>query len=87
MQELNLLDKEILRLQRLLVESEEKLEYLTGSDRTKELYHNGNLHWQIRKYTTLANKNFNVYYCSRCGYKFNSWKERVIHVKEDHEDQ
>ena len=87
LKELTVLDLEIIRLASLVKESDEKLEYLSGSPLTIENYHNGNLHLQIRKLTVIANRDHNVFYCSRCGERLNNSKERVDHVMMDHEEK
>jgi len=45
----NLRDKIISSLEMQIEQSMKKLKYVSGSDRTKELYHNGNLHFLLRK--------------------------------------
>jgi len=76
---------QIIRVATLLKESDKKLEYLSGSPLTVENYVNGNLHLELRKLTVIANRDKNVFYCSMCGEKFNTSKERVTHVIMDHE--
>lgn len=85
MKKLSLLDQEILRLKFLVHESDKRLEYYSGPELTRENYHNGNLHLQIRKLTVMANKDKKGYYCSMCGERFDTSKERVVHVMMDHE--
>jgi len=67
-----------------LKQSNKKLEFLDGRERTKELYHNGNLHLELRKFTTIANQQYGVFYCSICGELFKDTIPRTIHVKEEH---
>ena len=85
MKEISLLDQEIMRLRLLVLESDKRLEYYSGSELTRENYHNGNLHLQIRKLTVMANQDKKGFYCSMCGEKFITSKERVVHVMMDHE--
>jgi len=42
-------DKVINDLENQIEDSEKKLEYLTGSERTRELYHCANLNYLLRK--------------------------------------
>jgi len=60
--------------------SEERIEYLVGPLLTRENYICGNLYLQLRKYTALANLDKHVYYCSRCGERLDTSRERVAHV-------
>jgi len=46
---MNIKDKIIIGLEDQIRESEKKLEYLSGSERTRELYHCGNLNYLLRK--------------------------------------
>lgn len=71
----------------LINESETKIKYFTGSDLTRENYHCGNLYLQLRKYTREANRDENIFYCSRCGELLNTAQERRIHVMEDHDQR
>jgi len=82
---MNLVEKEILRLKKLVRESDDELEWMpNSSEKTREYYHNGNLHLQIRKLTMLANENPRIFYCSRCGEKFKTTQQRAIHTLNDH---
>jgi len=83
---MNLIEKAILRLQRLVRKSDDKLEWMPNcSEKTREYYHNGNLHLELRKLTILANEqNRYTYYCSRCGEKFKTTQQRAIHTLNDH---
>ena len=65
--------------------SDKRLEYLTGPERTRELYKNGNLHGELRKYTEMANDRGNVFYCSICGDKFKHSEDRTQHTRDRHE--
>ena len=87
MKKLTLLDREIIRLSDLVRQSDNRLDYLTGPELTRENYHNGNLHLEIRKLTVIANKDHNVFYCSRCGERLDTPKERIAHVLADHEER
>lgn len=54
---MNLRDKIISSLETQIEESKKKLKYISGSEKTKELYHNGNLHFLLRKAIyTFGNK-------------------------------
>ena len=87
MKEITLLDREIIRLKQLVDQSDERLEYLSGSELTRENYHNGNLHLEIRKLTVIANKEYDVFYCSMCGERLDTTKERTAHVMVSHEER
>lgn len=82
---MNLIEIEIQRLQKLVRKSDDELEWMPNcSEKTREFYHNGNLHLQIRKLTTMANQNPRNFYCSRCGEKFKTTQQRAIHTLNDH---
>jgi len=82
---MNLIEKEILRLKKEVRDSDDTLEWMPNcSEKTKEFYHNGNLHIQIRKLTMIANQYPRTFYCSRCGEKFKTTQLRSIHTLDDH---
>jgi len=80
---LTLIDLEIDRLRGLLKESNIKLERGYSME---EVTKNNNLHSQLRKLTNEANKDTNIFYCSQCGDRFKRWRDRVEHVKVNHEE-
>lgn len=65
--------------------SDDRLKTITGSERTREFYKNGNLHSELRKYTEMANDRGNEYYCSRCGDRFKKPSDRTQHTRDRHE--
>ena len=83
---MNILHLQIQNFIAQINQSDKKLEYLMYQERTRELYHNGNLHLQLRKATVEANKDRRLYYCSRCGELFYSSKERINHTL-NHEER
>jgi len=80
---LRIIDIEIMRLKTEMARGEEKLTWMPRKDpeTTRLNYHVGNLHGQIRKLTILANQGYLVFYCSRCGERFNTARDRTLHVK------
>ena len=64
--------------------SNARLEYLVGSELTRENYHCGNLHLELRKLTAIANQNKTGFWCSVCGEMYKTARLRVAHVSEDH---
>lgn len=78
------LKKHILDLMYQLNESEKRLEFLDGSERTLELFKNAHLHHDLRKYTKEINKGFNTFFCTKCGQQFDNAKHRMIHIIEEH---
>lgn len=64
-------------------DSNKKLEYLDGPERTRELYHNGNLQLELRKATIIANRNGN-FFCSACGKRFKDRELRDKHSYNTH---
>jgi len=82
---MNLIEIEILKLKASVKKSDDKLEWMPRcSEKTREFYHNGNLHMEIRKLTMLANKFPRNFYCSRCGEKFKTVRQRAIHTLNEH---
>jgi len=81
----SLIDQEIMHVVQKIQASEERITYLVGSPLTRENYICGNLYLQLRKYTALANLDKHVYYCSRCGERLETSRERVMHVLQNHE--
>jgi len=82
---MNLIEKEIIRLQKEVKKSDETLEWMPdSSEKTREFYHNGNMHLELRKLTQIANQYPRNFYCSRCGERFKSTQLRTEHTLNDH---
>ena len=88
-QKSSLLDREISRLHELLVLCEEKIKHYHNNEHLKfaEQKRIDNLHIQIRKLTEIANKEFDVFYCSMCGENCNTFNNRETHVEVIHNEQ
>jgi len=81
---MNLLEKEIQRIRELVKKSDEVLEWMPNcSEKTREFYHNGNIHFELRKLTQMSNDHGGIY-CSRCGEKFKFARDRTIHTLDNH---
>ena len=75
---MHLVSQSIQQLSQFIKESDENLKTLTGSEKTRELYKNGNLHLELRKYTIIANEN-GYFFCSTCGEEFKNRNDRDGH--------
>ncbi len=78
---MNILIAEIKRLQSELKDSEDKLQYYTKSDKTRETYRNAHIRWQLRKLSKLVD-NIHLFCCSQCGELFKHRKQRDMHSKQ-----
>jgi len=81
---IKLLNTAIQRLRLKIVAAEENIEYFSGSELTRENYHCGNLHSELRKLIVLANQQKEGFWCSVCGEVYKTARLRVAHVAEDH---
>jgi len=80
----DLLTIAIQRLKFKIVAAEANIDYLVGSALTRENYHCGNLHLELRKLITIANHQKTGFWCSVCGEMYKTARLRVAHVAEDH---
>ena len=82
---MNIIEKEIQRLQKEVKKSDEELEWMPDCpEKTREFYHNGNMHIELRKLTVIANQYPHSFYCSRCGERFKSAQLRTDHTLNQH---